>query len=759
MLRTFASGSRRVYSWAFALGLISLGLLFVPQLGLLNYYFSLALGIVAPVGAAVVAARLAAEGRELGMRTLLARVGLATAILATVPLLVVTAGALFVQNCDYVGGLAYYLLNPVLGCVYGAAVGTLLGVRGRRTLATVGALLWWLSAALWNLAIFYLHPPIFTYNPFLGFLNGAVYDDVIPITGTWMIYRLYTTVVAGLLLAVAWAARSRSPARAVRPGQWVVVITLAVVAATLFTLRARVGFELTGEAIQERLGGRHETEHFVIFYPEGTAVARRIERLALDHEFRHHQLSETLGVAPQAKIHSYIYADSAQKQTLMGAGRTYIAKPWSREIHLNAVELGAPVLKHELAHVFGAEIAGGPFGIPTQWLVMPRMALVEGFAVGLTGPKGRLTPHQWSAAMQELGIAPPIDRILGAGGFLGAPSGQAYTLSGSLMRWLLDEYGLDRFRVLYSTGDLAAAYDEPPLDLLERWEAFLADRERVPLSEDDLRLARFHFDAPSKFHRVCALEIARWESEADAAHVAGDTERALALRERVVGHDPDNPNKRWHLMNALIAHRELDRALRAAGELSGLPTTSRVLAAQTRGRMGDIQWLQGDRAAAVQTYRSLLSEPLDEAARRRWFVSARAAAWDDVARGDAVRNYLLRGASNHDAAIATLLELTDAAPEEPLGHYLLGRRYFAAERWDEADASLARSLDLGLGARDLEREAHRQRGVLRIIDRRAGDAEPHFRAALVLHDSLGHRSRLEDWIERSRWQDVLDDQK
>ena len=80
--------------------------------------------------------------------------------------------------------------------------------------------------------------------------------------------------------------------------------------------------------IAEALGGRHETEHFVIHYARDSDLADRIEAVGLDHELRHAQLTALLGVAPDVKIRSFLYRDSAQKRALMGADRTFIAKPW-----------------------------------------------------------------------------------------------------------------------------------------------------------------------------------------------------------------------------------------------------------------------------------------------------------------------------------------------------------------------------------------------------------------------------------------------
>ncbi len=712
--------------------------MFVPQLNLLNYYFSLAIAVLLPIAAGVVSARVAVDRADEPALTRLKAVLVAALALSAIPLVIVTVGGLFVRNCDYTGGLAHYLMNPVLGALYGAAAGLFLASFGNLRRATWGVVGWWLATVLANLWHFYNNPPIYAYNPFIGFFSGSVYDNVIPITTTWLLYRANTAVQIALLVALAFRRKF--------------VAAPFAIGAVVFALQAgAIGYDMSRAEIIARLGGKHETEHFVIYYDQKSAVANRIERLAADHEFRFMQLSKLLGFEPTSRITSFIYKDGNQKRRMMGAGKTYIAKPWSGEVHLNAIELGAPVLKHELAHVFGADIAHGWFGIPTQYVIMPRMAIVEGFAVALTWTKGRLTPHQWSAAMHELKIAPPLARILDAEGFLGTHAGQAYTLSGSFLRWLLDTQGVERFSKLYRTGDIQAAYDRPAADVIADWNSFLADRALVPLTEDDLRLAKFHFDRPSKFHAVCALEVAGWEREAGKARHEGDAARALELYQKVLGHDPQNPAKHWQVLDALIAANKLDEALTAADALANYKSASKVLQARARARTGDILWMQDalDEAAAV--YTELLDEPLDEANHRRLTVVLAAVKWSDVQARDGVRDYLLGRVRGRDKAIAHLKRLAKGAPDVPIVHYLLGRRLFAAHELEAAYQSLGRALDLGLGSVRLQRAAHEQLGIVRVYTNRPQEAARHFEQALHLHTSDGFTARLADWVARCRW--------
>ena len=68
-----------------------------------------------------------------------------------------------------------------------------------------------------------------------------------------------------------------------------------------------------------------------------------VERRVRDLEFRHQQLARFLGAAPaRAAIRVWLYRTDAEKQALVGAGRTQFAKPWRRELHINEAPSPTP---------------------------------------------------------------------------------------------------------------------------------------------------------------------------------------------------------------------------------------------------------------------------------------------------------------------------------------------------------------------------------------------------------------------------------
>src|SRR3977135_2974417 len=132
-----------------------------------------------------------------------------------------------------------------------------------------------------------------------------------------------------------------------------------------------------------------------------------------DLEFRYDQLRDTFHVEPHRPITVYQFGSSDQKKALVGAGTTLYAKPWTREIFVQAEPFPSHRLRHEMAHVFAASV-GDPllgvafsarFGVPlfgvafrVRWkgpIPIPRLAsgLIEGIAeaADFTDPDGGST--------------------------------------------------------------------------------------------------------------------------------------------------------------------------------------------------------------------------------------------------------------------------------------------------------------------------------------------------------------------------------
>jgi tetratricopeptide (TPR) repeat protein len=758
--------SARAILWGAALAILGGALCFVPLLNLLSYEFSFVVGLVAACGAAYLAVQLVARARAAAEITTpwhLYGWALATnlALLLCVPLLLITLNAVRVKVCDYRAGLAFYLLLPVLSVAVASAVGVAAGLavprRGRAVAVALGVIAASVGVALYR---FWAAPPIFAYDPFGGYFPGALYDEDLRLEAPLLWARLQHVAGAlALLCGVAALADHhelrlrlgllRAPHRR---GAVAACLAALAVAALLYALGPRLGFRQDAASIARELGGRRETAHFTIIYPKVGDAARTIDLIVEDHEVSYAQLSRTLGVAPP-RITSFVFASAEQKRRLMGAARVELAKPWRREIYIRHERYPHPVVRHELAHVFAGEFAGGPFQVPTRPSFFGRerrpfvnVGLLEGVAEAASwAGGGRLTPHQWARTLDELKLRPRLRQVFSLG-FFGDSAPRSYTLAGSFCRWLLETRGPAPLRAVYrSGGDFTAAYGRD-LDALEaEWLAWL---RRQPLVAEDLELARDHFLRPSIFRVPCAHAVAARRRKADGLFRGGAKEEAIAQLRQVCRDDPGDPEGPLDLAVALGSAGDPAAARRAFDELLArkLPGATR---ARVESSLADFLLRTGRDLEARAALNALLALPTDDGLKR--ITTARLMALDNPRLGAQLRPALVPEPDGTDAALLLLRlrEVVTAAPHEGLGPYLLGRQLYARGRPKEALPWLRQATVLPLPDQRFARENQR---ILGHAAHEAGDSALAGAVFRGLRDAEGtpEALRLEavDMLER-----------
>jgi tetratricopeptide (TPR) repeat protein len=357
--------------------------------------------------------------------------------------------------------------------------------------------------------------------------------------------------------------------------------------------------------------------------------------------------------------------------------------------------------------------------------------------------------------MRRLGIATPVDRLLSQTGFLSAGSSKAYTLAGSFIRYLHERYGQYAISELYKTGSFQAAFRTSLAELITGWEQFLDDPESVQLTRDDIALAQWRFDVPSRFHRVCALEIAEWENDARQAIRIGDLATAVSLLEKVVSHDK-SVDKKLQLLQLLIRSRELTRGLAIAQSLASDESLGAVVRARALQSIADIKWLSHEYETAHASYIALAELPLNLATQRRLIVSAYATSTNrnrEIRSG--IEAYLHWESDPTDtegeAATAHIRALATAHPKDSVIAYLLGRREASLGNDTRAAESYKLALQIGLPAIALSRETHLQ---LAHSYRRLGElqkARAEYEVAKGLFLSRGYRATIDDWLARCSW--------
>lgn len=756
----------------------------LPLFGVLGFEFAFAVALVASfasadLGAAFVRAARAGERRGLEhagtpghtVWSLWWRASVVNLALLAAPLVLVCLNGLRVRNCDWGFGFHAYFALPVLSSLCASTLGvtaaTAVARPGRLSAAAPALMVFaWLMVSVYT---FYAEPPVFAYNAFGGYFPGNLYDENISLGSALYASRalhLCVSAAALGLLGVVLDVPNLAVRLAPRPLGWRVRPALVAVAglagsAALWSQSGALGFSVTAEDIRDELGGRIATENVVLHYAASSKQIRQsAELIAEDLEFRYAQVAHQFGVPSSRPIHAYYFASAGDKRRWFGAERVHMAKPWRREIFLNHREFPHSVARHELAHVVAAEFGDPVFGVSVgRVLGLPllfNVGLIEGAAVAADWPgnySAPLTPHQSVVAMRRMGFEPPLASLLSAG-FFRYSSSRSYTVAGSFARFLLDEYGPERFRRLYeSAGDFEQSYGRPLAELAAEWRTFI---DGVELPEGDGEKVRERFRRRGIFERPCPHAIARKRREAGRELNRGRRAEGLELLRDVCSDDPGEPRYILELAASLAreAGADTDAAVAMYEELASDDAMTTTVRAAALLAMADIAGRRGnlDRVLALVARGDSLQ--IDDNQRRQ-FVARAAAARHPGPGGPALRSYFWNYEPDEDPDPVVLAARAAAAlhaePSFALPHYLVGRLLYLRGGFEDAVDHLKRALELDLGHPLLTRETTRLLVIAAYRADRLDAAEQAARRLMAPDQPPMVQLLGMDWLQRITW--------
>ncbi len=740
---------------------------FLPQFAGPGYEAALAAGIFLPSVAAIT---IALEvSREKGKASdAVARGAAFGALLAALGFLVVLAHGLRVGFCDPSEGLWLYALGPGVGTVLGGVSGGVAGFalsrskrpekgRARVAVAVLLAFAGPLLGVVVSLTRFMTSPMVFAFDPYVGVFAGPLYDTVVSVVDRLVTYRQGTALtlialVTGARLLDASLDRGARVALRERPG--LTALALAALVGSLWHSASgpRFGHWSTSASIAEALGGRHSGKRCDVVFARALPL-RDIRLFTRDCDASLAQVEAYFGVRGPERIRVFLFGNDGEKGWLMGASRTYIAKPWRGEVYLQAAPYPHPVLQHELAHVVAGSFARGPFRVAGPLGgVWPDPGRIEGFAVAAAmDDDDELTPEEWAASMQKLGLLPELSQVFELD-FLGFNAQKAYTVAGAFVSWLRATHGTAAIRRWYAGASLEAVTGGKGLAALERdFRAALA-RTRVP--ERALATAQARFERPSFFARRCPRIVDRSLGEAGQKLDVGDLQGARDGFDEALRLDAGNVEARFGLAGCARRSGDAERALALHVALTRAEDVPKVQRARALETAGDIELGRGRGEAAKKLYEEAEAHVFSEDRTRTLDVKELAA---EGSGREAIVSLLIGDGElgpAWDVAAPLIQAWADREPNHDVPPYLLGRNVFSAGRYKEAASYLERSIALEPRLPSVRREALRLRliaacalgdvpGVGAALERAVADPEllPARRAGLErLAERCGHTS-------------------
>ncbi len=678
--------------------------------------------------------------------------------LVCIPLILLMINAVRVRWCEPLQSLSFYMFGPVISVplagMVGCVVASLVRSGTRATLLAIALPVFEIVTVLHTL---WSEPGIFAYGHFFGYFPGTLYDLNSQFPVLYSTFRMTSLL---MLMGFVLCGLGAQACQQSKPRAWIGFGGLAAGISCLVLLvfidkhAAQIGYATSRPWIKHTLGFRVQGKHCDLYVPR--EIARdEARRLLQECDFRVTQHATHLGIKPTKRVSVYFFRSADEKRALAGASETMFAKPWRHEAYLQLMSWPHPVLAHELAHVVAADVGRGPFRIAGKWNgLWPEPALIEGTAVALAwGASDGLTPHAWVKALSHLGKAPSYEEVFGASFLRQAPN-QAYTVAGSILRYVLEHYGSQALRRWYTTADIAQAIGKTPAQLQAEWHAFIS-RQDVPASA--LELARDRFARPGIFSQVCPHRLAELRELLKEDVQTGDVSMALQTCGAILDIEKADPMARVTRIWANARRGRLSEATSLLAQLRSDPNVQLPLIAESEAYLADALWVSGHVSQAQALYAQALQRPLSVDKQRMLQVQYLGVQ----AKGAEATQFRAlfansQATSPSPAEVMYVARHLSEVRSDGLGSYLEARQLIQSQAFEPAISMLEQAIKRGLPRALLLEEAERLLGVALVAAEQYQRAEQFWQKRLANSTTDANQFEASDWLERIRYLTTTD---
>ncbi len=409
------------------------------------------------------------------------------------PLVVIFIKSFFSIHCPFIEGFSFYIVITFPSIVVGTALGLLVSFIVPKFRIIFFILLFILILFI-PLYEFYVNPQVYFYNPIFGYFPGTIYDEAISVSYRLIVYRLLNLIFFGSVILLT----SRAIFLKKGIGKSLLTVITMIVAVVFFYLSPVFGFSTNIARMKKYLDKEITTNHFKIYY-SSKLNDNLIKCIVLYHEYYFEELSKFFEIKPDVRITSFLFLNSEQKKELLGSANADIAKPWLRQVYIDYNDF-ASILKHELAHCFAGFFGTGPFKIADNF----NPYLTEGTAVAADPIYDDDYVNYLAALAYKHKYLPDFSQFLNPIGFYVQPSSTSYIYAGSFSSYLIDNYGIKKFKELYSNVDFNKIYGQSLDNLSKQYYSFL-DTITVTATIDK---AYYYFGRTSIFYKACPRYIA-----------------------------------------------------------------------------------------------------------------------------------------------------------------------------------------------------------------------------------------------------------
>ena len=297
-----------------------------------------------------------------------------------------------------------------------------------------------------------------------GHLHGPIYDFVISYDAGIVLARMSHFFLAGAFLLFLLKKKNISG--------FLFACFISLYLASFNYPSTQFGIK----ALEKNFTGKHEGKGYVLFYNEDSQEKKRVEIFKKEVLFHLDEIEKLLSLVDKATVKIFVYDSYKQKKLLFGASQTDVTDIFTPSIHLGSLEFPHRSLRHELVHALMAKES--LFGLGFH----PNMALTEGIAVALAPEAGVSSLHKGAAHLLHHQKIDDVKNLFSPFFWRYAGS-RAYTISGSLIQFLIEQKGSEAVKKMYKTFGLQEALGAEEDRLLSEWADFI-ELDYSPMRDD-----------------------------------------------------------------------------------------------------------------------------------------------------------------------------------------------------------------------------------------------------------------------------------
>ena len=438
----------------------------------------------------------------------------------------------------------------------------------------------------------YLLPQIYFYNSVLTFFPGTIYDEDISLTWKIITYRMLTIFIYVSIYYLIKKYKNRLKKSVIIPLAYIFFMSQ-------FFIKIFTPYQTDIGDIHKYLGGKISTEHFNIYYPR-ELNNNQIFLLTQLHEFYYEEIKSELEDDVDGRISSFIFHNSMEKRELFGAENADVAKPWSRQIFME-LDNYENVLKHELAHIFSRKYGKTIFMIADYF----NPTMIEGFATALDYKFKNEDLFYLAYLLDKSGYKLSFETFFNNLNFFGHVPSVGYLYSGAFIRYLIEQYGINRIKKLYGNLDFYKIYGKSVLTLENEFYNFIESKD---YSDNEFKV-QLYFKGLPLIKKSCVHEISLKLKNAYLLSASGQANKAAIIFKNIYAKTTKVEALAGYV-DALILQKKYDKAISILkSEINKVKKSSYYF--YLKFKLGDLYIIIGDNFNAEKIFADIASMDLN----------------------------------------------------------------------------------------------------------------------------------------------------